>query len=193
MWKLHGLLESVVLDKRLQFAAELTRELNRMLGIEMKLSIAFHSQTDSQTERINQELEKYLQFFINYKQKDWPEQLAIAEFAVNNKAHSATKVSLFMTNYKRKLRMGADIRKKEKVKKVIKFVQRMKKVQKEVEVALRKAQEEIKQVDRRRKKVKEQKKRDKVMLSMKNLVFKEQYYNQYLENATWRWAQGITT
>ena len=47
MWKLHGLLESVVLDKRLQFAAELTRELNRMLGIEMKLSIAFHSQTDS--------------------------------------------------------------------------------------------------------------------------------------------------
>ena len=47
MWKLHRLLESVVLDKRLQFAAELTRELNRMLGIEMKLSIAFHSQTDS--------------------------------------------------------------------------------------------------------------------------------------------------
>jgi len=47
MWKLHRLLESVVLDKRLQFAAELTRELNRMLGIEMKLSIAFYSQTDS--------------------------------------------------------------------------------------------------------------------------------------------------
>ena len=47
MWKLHRLPESVVLDKRLQFAAELTRELNRMLGIEMKLLIAFHSQTDS--------------------------------------------------------------------------------------------------------------------------------------------------
>jgi len=44
-----------------------------------------------------------------------------------------------MTNYKRELRMGADIRKKEKVKKIIEFVQRMKKVQKEAEAALRKA------------------------------------------------------
>ena len=47
VWKLHGLSESVVLDRRPQFAAELTRELNRMLGIETKLLTAFHSQTDS--------------------------------------------------------------------------------------------------------------------------------------------------
>jgi len=60
IWKLHGLLESVVSDRGLQFAAELTKELNRMLGIEMKLSTAFHPQTDRQTERMNQELEQYL-------------------------------------------------------------------------------------------------------------------------------------
>jgi len=36
------------------------KELNRMLGIEIKLSTAFHLQTDSQTERMNQELEQYL-------------------------------------------------------------------------------------------------------------------------------------
>ena len=42
IWKLHGLPESMVLDKEPQFAAELTKELNRMLGIEMKLSIVFH-------------------------------------------------------------------------------------------------------------------------------------------------------
>ena len=46
MWKLHRLPESIVLDKRPQFAVELTKELNRMLGIEMRLSIAFHPQTD---------------------------------------------------------------------------------------------------------------------------------------------------
>ena len=49
-------------DKELQFVAEMTRELNTrelnsILGIETKLSIAFHPQTDSQMERINQELE----------------------------------------------------------------------------------------------------------------------------------------
>ena len=34
MWKLHGLLESVILDRRPQFAVELTKELNKMLGIQ---------------------------------------------------------------------------------------------------------------------------------------------------------------
>ena len=50
VWKLHGLPESVVLDRGPQFAAELTKELNKMLGIEMRLSTAFHPQTDGQME-----------------------------------------------------------------------------------------------------------------------------------------------
>ena len=57
VWKLHRLPESVVLDRGPQFAAELIKELNRMLGIEMKLSMAFHPQTDGQMEQMNQELE----------------------------------------------------------------------------------------------------------------------------------------
>jgi len=43
MWKLYKLPESVISDRRPQFAAELTRELNRMLGIETKLSTVFYS------------------------------------------------------------------------------------------------------------------------------------------------------
>ena len=46
MWKLYRLPESIVLDRGLQFTAELTKELNRMLGIEMKLSMALYLQTD---------------------------------------------------------------------------------------------------------------------------------------------------
>ena len=99
-----------------------------MLGIEMKLSIAFHPQTDRQTKQMNQELEQYLQFFVNHRQKDWPEWLASAEFVVNNKVYLAMKVSLFMANYDRKLRMGRNIRKKGKVEKAIEFVKRMKQV-----------------------------------------------------------------
>ena len=77
-----------------------------MLGIQMKLLMAFHSQTDGQTEHMNQELEQYLRFFVDHRQKDWPEWLVSAEFAVNNKIHSTKKVSPFMANYGRQVRMG---------------------------------------------------------------------------------------
>ena len=67
VWKLHGLPESVVSDQGPQFAAELTKELNRMLEIKMKLSTAFHPQMDGQTEQMNQELEQYLRFFVEHR------------------------------------------------------------------------------------------------------------------------------
>jgi len=57
VWKLHGLPESVVSDRGPQFAVELTKELNKMLGIQTKLSTAFHPQMNGQTEQMNQELE----------------------------------------------------------------------------------------------------------------------------------------
>jgi len=53
IWKLHGLPESMVSDRGLQFTVELTKELNRMLELEMRLLTAFHPQTDRQTEQMN--------------------------------------------------------------------------------------------------------------------------------------------
>ena len=50
VWKLHGLPESMVLDRGPQFAAELMKKLNRILGIKTKLSTVFHPQMDGQTE-----------------------------------------------------------------------------------------------------------------------------------------------
>ena len=55
--------------------------------------------------------------FIDHRQKDWLEWLVIAKFAINNKIYSATKVSLFMENYRRELRIRADIRRKGKSRK----------------------------------------------------------------------------
>jgi len=182
VWKLHGLPESVVLDREPQFAAELTKELNRMLGIRTKLSTAFHPQTDGQTERMNQELEQYLWFFIENRQKDWPEWLAMAEFTVNNKVHMATKVSPFIANYGREMKMGGDIRKKGNVENATEFVERMKKVHEEAKAALRKTQEEMKRyADRGRKETEKWKEGDWVLLSTKDLVFKERPSKKLME------------
>jgi len=115
-----------------------------------------------------------LWFFTENRQRDWPEWLATVEFAVNNKVHTATKFSPFMTNYRRELWMGVDIRRKGKVEKVTEFVERMRRVQEEAEVALKKVQEEMRrQAERGRREVEKWKKGEKVMLSTKDLVFKE--------------------
>jgi len=73
VWKLHRLLESVISDRGPQFAAGLTRKLNKMLGIETKLLMAYHPETDGQTERTNQELEQYLRMYVNHRQNNWAE------------------------------------------------------------------------------------------------------------------------
>jgi len=54
--------------------------------------------------------------------------LSSVEFTVNNKTDSATKVSLFIANYGKELRMGINIRRKEKIGKTAKFTKRIKKV-----------------------------------------------------------------
>jgi len=123
-------------DRGPQFAAEMMKELNSMLGIKTKLSTSFYPQMDEQMERINQELEQYLRFFVDHRQKDWPKWLASAEFIINNKTYSTTKVLLFMANYGRELRIGVDLRRKEKMEKVTEFAERMRKVQEKAETAL---------------------------------------------------------
>jgi len=111
VWKLHGLPESIISDRGAQFVANLMRGLNQILGIETRLSTAFHPQTDRQTEQTNQELEQYLRIFIDHRQEQWPEWLGTAEFAYNNKVNISTNVSSFKANNGRDPRMGFEMRK----------------------------------------------------------------------------------
>ena len=95
--------------------------------------------------------------------------MAIAEFAFNNKVHTATKISLFQVNYGRKPRMGFDIRKKGKNKKVEEFVRKIKERHEEARAALVKSQEEMKrQADRSSKEVEKYRVGDKILISTKD-------------------------
>ena len=170
VWQLHGLPESIISDRGPQFVAELMRELNEMLGIKTKLSMAFHPQTDGQTERMNQELEQYLCMFIDHHQGQWPEWLGTAEFAYNNKAHSGTKVLPFEANNGQSPRIGFKLRKKGRFKGAEKFAKRIEEVQGEAKAALVKAQEEMRRyADRKRGEAVEYKVGDLVLLSTRDL------------------------
>ncbi|MBW0477048.1 hypothetical protein O181_016763 [Austropuccinia psidii MF-1] len=66
-----------------------------------RFSTAFHSETDGQTERINQTLEQYLLIYVSYHQDDWHIWLPLDEFVYNNAEHSSKKQSPFFTIYGR--------------------------------------------------------------------------------------------
>ena len=63
--------------------------------------MAYHLQTDGQTERINQEIGTFLRYYVNYRQDDWTEWLAMAEFSYNDKKHVATGRTPFELNFGR--------------------------------------------------------------------------------------------
>ena len=81
------------------FTSKFWKSLCTLWGIKVKLSTAFHPQTDGQTEKANGVMEQYLRAYINYLQDDWADWLPHAEFAANNHASETTRVSPFFANY----------------------------------------------------------------------------------------------
>jgi transposase InsO family protein len=74
VFKLHGLPEKVISDRGPQFISKFMTSLYQMLDIKGNRSTAFHPQTDGQTERINQEIERYLCIYSGFQNVSnvWP-------------------------------------------------------------------------------------------------------------------------
>lgn len=68
VWKLHGLPTHVVSDRGTQFTAKFWKNLCKHLGIESRMSTAFHPETDGQTERFSAVMEQYLRSHVSYQQ-----------------------------------------------------------------------------------------------------------------------------
>jgi hypothetical protein len=73
--------------------------LFKLAGIELRLSTAYHPQSDGQTERMNQCLETFLHCFVHAYLKQWKQWLNQAEFWYNTSWHSALNRSLFEVLY----------------------------------------------------------------------------------------------
>jgi hypothetical protein len=98
VWKHHRMPRVVVSDRDSQFVAGFTQNLYRLLGIKLAMSTAYHPQTDSQMEHVNQVLEGYLRTFTSQQQDDWDDLLPSGEFHYNNSKHSSTQQTPFMVN-----------------------------------------------------------------------------------------------
>lgn len=98
-YKLHGLPSAIVSDRDKIFTSHLWRELFRLAGVELRMSSAYHPQSDGQIERVNQCMETFLRYFANAAPSKWFDWLHLAEYWYNTTWHSALKQSPFYVLY----------------------------------------------------------------------------------------------
>jgi hypothetical protein len=93
--KLHGLPNSIVIDRDTIFVSHFWKELFKLYKVNLYLSIAYHPQTDGQTERVNQCLEMFLRCSVQDSPKSWKPWLSLAELWYNSAYHAALGCSPF--------------------------------------------------------------------------------------------------
>ena len=86
----YGPPDTIVSDRGPQFISAFWNEFTGALGIKLKLSTAYHPQTDGQTEIVNQYLDQRLRPFVSYFQDNWSELLPIMDYAQATLPHDST-------------------------------------------------------------------------------------------------------
>ena len=101
VYKLHGLPERIINNHNSLFTSRLWQKLHALLGVKLRMSSAFHPQTDGTTERANKTMTQMLRQCVSPKQKDWAVKLPAIEFAMNSARSSTTGFTPFYLNYGR--------------------------------------------------------------------------------------------
>src|SRR5260221_14450350 len=169
IWCHHRLPEEVISDRRSAFVSNFSHKLAALLGVKLTPSTSYHLQTNGQTERMNQEIEAYLQVFMSHQQDDWADWLLLAEFAYNNKVHTATCRTPFELDTGQHPRLGVEPMRMSTIEAADAFAQQLDHAQEEVKAALEWAADDMKwYYDWNRQVAPEYKVRDKPWLSLQN-------------------------
>ena len=101
IYKLHGLPKAIVSDCDSYFTSIFWSHLHKLIGTQLKMSSAYHPETDGATERANRTITQMLRQCIHPTQKDWVSKLPAIEFAINSARSDTTGYSPFFLNYGR--------------------------------------------------------------------------------------------
>jgi hypothetical protein len=101
---LHGVPKKIMSDRGSQFTSRFWKKLHESLDTQLNFSLAYHPQTDGQTERTNQVLEDMLRACALKHGGSWDKSLPYAEFSYNNSYQASLKMSPFEALYGRKCR-----------------------------------------------------------------------------------------
>ncbi|WVZ77751.1 hypothetical protein U9M48_025578 [Paspalum notatum var. saurae] len=99
--RLHGLPESIVSDRDPVFTGHVWRDLFKMAGVKLRMSTAFHPQTDGQSEIVNKVIAMYLRCVTGDRPRAWLDWLPWAEYCYNTSFHTALRATPFEVVYGR--------------------------------------------------------------------------------------------
>ncbi|KAJ3482856.1 hypothetical protein NLI96_g6704 [Meripilus lineatus] len=101
VYKHHGLPKAIVSDRDVIFTSTFWTHLNRLLGVELRMSSAYHPESDGSTERANRTITQMLRNCVGSRQRDWVTKLPAIEFAVNSARSESTGYAPFFLNHGR--------------------------------------------------------------------------------------------
>lgn len=99
VYRLHGMPEAIVSDRDVLFTSPFWQRLHELTGVKLRMSTAYHPQTDGATERANRSVGQMVRNCISVDQKDWAAKLPAIEFAMNSATSATTGFSPFYLNY----------------------------------------------------------------------------------------------
>jgi Integrase zinc binding domain len=120
---LHGVPDSIVSDRDTKFTSIFWRELQRIMGVKLLMSTAFHPQMDGATERVNRSIGQILHTVVQSDQQDWAQKCPMVEFTLNSNVSSTTGFTPFELNSGYMPRIGIPLANDTKFTGVRQFVQ----------------------------------------------------------------------
>ncbi|GJX28435.1 putative reverse transcriptase domain-containing protein [Tanacetum coccineum] len=100
----HGVPVSIISDRDGRFVSQFWKSLQEAFGTQLDMSMAYHPETDGQSERTIQTLEDMLRACVIDFEKGWDRHLSLIEFSYNNSYHTSIKATPFEALYGRKCR-----------------------------------------------------------------------------------------
>jgi transposase InsO family protein len=99
---LHKVPKKIVSDRGTQFTSRFWERLHETLDTQLLFSSAYHPQTDSQAERVNQILDDKLRACALQYRRSWDKSLPYAKFSYNNSYQESLKMAPFKILYGRR-------------------------------------------------------------------------------------------
>ncbi len=97
--RLHGWPEFLTSDRGAVFTSKYWKNYFLRVGVKLRMTAAYHPETDGQSERDIRTLQKVLSSYVNTRRDDWDLHLPLVEFTINSIPSVATGKSPFKILY----------------------------------------------------------------------------------------------